>query len=107
MFSKTIFIIAIGCVCATSNPLQASFKNSLGSPSMGEVSPTISMAATRSKDRRDNRQDDRGRQDNREDRRDCRDEEGVAGKDKRDCKQDARTGKDKKEKDGGGGHEKA
>lgn len=103
MFSKTVLAIAMGCACAGSNPLQASVSNSLGSPSMGDVSPVILMAATRSKDRRDNRQEDRGRQDNREERRDCRDDEGVVGKDKRDCKQDARTGKDKK--DDGGGHE--
>lgn len=107
MYSKTVLAIAMACMCVASNPLQASVTNTLDLPSTGDLSPAMLMAATRSKDRRDNRQEDRGRQDNREDRRDCRDDEGVVGKDKRDCKQDARTGKDKKDKDDDDDHENA
>ena len=84
--------------------LQANVKQSVDLPSNTEQQTTYLLVAAKSKDRRDNRQDDRGRSDDREERRDCRDDEGAVGKDKRDCKQDSRQGKtnkdDKDDKDG-------
>jgi hypothetical protein len=91
----TIFIM----MCVASSHIQASFGTVVSNASDAELQASYFLAATNSKDRRDNRQDDRGRSDNREDRRDCRDDEGVAGKDKRDCKQDARKGKNDEDKD--------
>lgn len=87
---------------AASNTMQASYSSPPDTPSTGDFEPALLLAQTRSKKRRDNRQDDRGRSDNRDERRDCRQDEGVVGKDKRDCKQDSRTGKNEKDKDGGG-----
>ena len=84
--------------------LQANVKTTVDLPSNTEQQTTYLLVAAKSKDRRDNRQDDRGRSDDREERRDCRDDEGAVGKDKRDCKQDSRQGKtnkdDKDDKDG-------
>lgn len=90
-----IFIV----MCAASSHIQASFGAVTSNASNVELRESYFLAATNSKKRRDNRQDDRGRSDDREDRRDCRDEEGVAGKDKRDCKQDSRKGENNTEKD--------
>jgi hypothetical protein len=107
MIIRAILVTVVTALCS-SIPVEASTSKMMNSPSNAVHQPSYLVAATRSKDRRDNRQDDRGRQDDREERRDCRDEEGVVGKDKRDCKQDSRQGKndkdkekDKDDKDGG------
>jgi hypothetical protein len=99
MSPRSIVIAATTCLVVATSSLQAGYSNSPDTPSMGDYDPAMLVAATRSKQRRDNRQDDRGRSDDREERRDCRQDEGVVGKDKRDCKQDARTGKNDKNKD--------
>ena len=104
MMIRTVLVSAVIAICCSTS-LEASSNKAWDTPSNADYQPALLVAA-KPKDRRDNRQDDRGRSDDREERRDCRDEEGVVGKDKRDCKQDSRTGKkdkDKdKDKDGGG-----
>lgn len=97
---RTFLLSLVVALIGSTDSVHASVDDSgLGMSGSIELGAFV-LADTRSKNRRENRQDDRGRQDNREDRRDCRDEEGAVGKDKRDCKQDARQGKnDKKDKD--------
>lgn len=101
MISRAILVSAVVAICASTS-LEANINKAWETPSHADYQPALLVAA-RPKDRRDNRQDDRGRSDDREERRDCRDEEGVVGKDKRDCKQDSRTGKKDKDKDKDGG----
>jgi hypothetical protein len=101
MISRAILASAVVAICASTS-IEASTNTAWDTPSNADYQPALLVAA-KSKDRRDNRQDDRGRSDDREERRDCRDEEGIAGKDKRDCKQDSRTGKNDKDKDKDGG----
>jgi hypothetical protein len=97
MISRVILASAVIAIFASTS-IEASTNTAWDTPSNADYQPALLVAA-KSKDRRDNRQDDRGRSDDREERRDCRDEEGIAGKDKRDCKQDSRTGKNDKDKD--------
>jgi hypothetical protein len=100
VYFKTLLISVVIFICAGSNTLQASVTTTPESTSILDFQSAVLTIAANPKDRRKNRQDDRGRQDDRDERRDCREEEGVAGKDKRDCKQDSRQGKDKdKDKD--------
>ena len=94
MYLRTLLISVVIFICAGSNVLQASVTTTPESNSMFDSQSAVLLVAAKPKDRRDNRQDDRGRSDDRDERRDCRDEEGAVGKDKRDCKQDSRTGKD-------------
>ena len=97
MMIRTVLLSSAVFLVGSTAPLQANVSLTQSSMSDSIELRTVVLADTRSKDRRENRQDDRGRQDDREERRDCRDEEGVVGKDKRDCKQDARQGKNDKE----------
>ena len=98
MAIRAVFILMTVVLFAGSNPLQASINDASINFTNISDQPNFLLADTRSKDRRDNRQDDRGRSDDRDDRQDCRQEEGV-GKDKRDCKQDARQGENDRDDD--------
>ena len=96
MFIRTVMFSIVFLLGLSSDPLQASVSQSLGSASGSVDHSEYWLAAAKSKDRRDNRKDDRGRSDDRDERRDCREEDGAVGKDKRDCKQDSRQGKNDK-----------